>query len=237
MSNSNSFQKTIIQTFSIVSVSFFISCATPNKDPDLAVGGTLTGAAIGSGAGAVVGNQVATAGAGVAIGAGIGAVQGLSTGIALDSLESELALQKDELLTLRAELNKNEKTLRDAARFSDASSFSEPHATPLTLYFDEDATSLQSGGVQLIKEFISPFVKDPGFRRFIVTGNADDSGTAELNKKLAHLRALEVAKILSASGIPSDQIEVKNAGAEFPILSNSTKAGREANRRVTVAVK
>jgi len=228
------FSKKVLNLLFTLSV---CGCSTPNKDPDLAVGGTLTGAAIGSGAGAVIGNQVGAIGGGAAVGAGIGAVQGLATGIALDALETELANQRDELLTLRAQLNKNEKTLKDAAQFADKSSFSQPLSTPLTIYFDEQATSIQPGSIKLIKDYITPFSHDPGFRRFVVSGNADDSSTADLNKKLAQLRAIEVAKVLSSSGIPSDQIEIKNDGTEFPILSNATTNGRVANRRVTIVVK
>ncbi|CAM2765064.1 OmpA family protein [Vibrio mytili] len=69
-----------------------------------------------------------------------------------------------------------------------------------------------------------------------VTGYTDTSGPAAYNQKLSERRAQSVADYLMASGISSDRFTVSGMGEENPIADNSTKEGREKNRRVEVVI-
>ncbi|MCV5870389.1 OmpA family protein, partial [Escherichia coli] len=48
--------------------------------------------------------------------------------------------------------------------------------------------------------------------------------------------AQSVADYLTAAGIGSDRLTVKGMGEENPVADNSTREGREKNRRVEVVV-
>jgi len=72
--------------------------------------------------------------------------------------------------------------------------------------------------------------------RLILVGNADGNGGVENNRRTALARAKAVAGFLRAFGVASDRIDLKGAGADSPLGSNETRAGRERNRRVDVYV-
>ena len=56
------------------------------------------------------------------------------------------------------------------------------------------------------------------------------------NWELSAARAGSVVHILSAHGVAANRLAVIGFGAERPVASNSTPAGREANRRVLVVI-
>lgn len=74
-------------------------------------------------------------------------------------------------------------------------------------------------------------------RSVIVVGNADASGDAEANRRLAQRRAEQVARKLRELGSRDATITVQVAAADHPIASNQTSDGRRANRRVDVIIR
>ncbi|MDR3094158.1 MAG: OmpA family protein [Bacteroidales bacterium] len=72
--------------------------------------------------------------------------------------------------------------------------------------------------------------------RIEISGHTDNTGSAALNKKLSKNRALSVKNYLSSQGISGDRIEFEGYGFDRPIESNSTEAGRAANRRVELEI-
>jgi outer membrane protein OmpA-like peptidoglycan-associated protein len=73
-------------------------------------------------------------------------------------------------------------------------------------------------------------------RKVMVEGFADSTGSEERNLTLSEKRAEAVRVYLERKGIPGERIETKGYGEAFPVGSNETKAGREANRRVEIVV-
>ena len=66
-----------------------------------------------------------------------------------------------------------------------------------------------------------------------IEGHADNSGNAELNKKLSQRRAEAVVSVLvNEFGIDAQRLSPKGYGEERPTASNDTPSGRQENRRV-----
>jgi outer membrane protein OmpA-like peptidoglycan-associated protein len=73
--------------------------------------------------------------------------------------------------------------------------------------------------------------------RVIVEGHTDATGPDEVNKRLSQKRADAVRDYLIASHtLPSDSISAVGYGADRPLASNATAAGRAINRRIDVII-
>lgn len=72
--------------------------------------------------------------------------------------------------------------------------------------------------------------------RIRVEGHTDSTGRAAFNKTLSEQRATAVADYLVKAGVAADRVEAEGYGAEKPVASNSTSAGRAKNRRIEFTV-
>lgn len=69
-----------------------------------------------------------------------------------------------------------------------------------------------------------------------VMGHTDSDGSAGYNQALSERRARSVASYLSASGIEAQRLLVVGYGENRPVATNSTAAGKQANRRVEIQI-
>lgn len=67
-------------------------------------------------------------------------------------------------------------------------------------------------------------------------GHTDSTGSLELNNRLSLQRAEAVRDYLVSSGISPDRVSAIGMGPSMPIADNSTRDGRQANRRVEIIV-
>ncbi|SFC77355.1 WD40-like Beta Propeller Repeat [Flexibacter flexilis DSM 6793] len=65
-----------------------------------------------------------------------------------------------------------------------------------------------------------------------IDGHTDNSGNAELNKKLSEQRAATVKAYFAENGVNPDRVRSVGFGEERPRFSNETKTTRQKNRRV-----
>jgi OOP family OmpA-OmpF porin len=65
-----------------------------------------------------------------------------------------------------------------------------------------------------------------------VAGHTDDRGNPTANMLLSQRRADVVRLRLIQLGVPPEQMTARGYGSQAPLVSNSTSAGRAANRRV-----
>ncbi len=65
-----------------------------------------------------------------------------------------------------------------------------------------------------------------------VTGHTDSTGGDKINQPLSERRADSVAMYLRNQKVSSARIQAYGYGSRYPVASNDTPAGREANRRV-----
>ena len=65
-----------------------------------------------------------------------------------------------------------------------------------------------------------------------VAGHTDSTGGADLNQRLSEARADSVKQYLVTQSVASGRIHTNGYGPRYPIATNSTASGRQANRRV-----
>ena len=112
-----------------------------------------------------------------------------------------------------------------------------------TVLFDFDSAVIHQDdleGLTFFATVLAEHIRAMGpqqlqFNQLEVDGHASDENhpwAEEHNDKLSVARAQAVADFLVVNGVPADHLTVKGFGTRQPIADNSTKAGREANRRV-----
>jgi outer membrane protein OmpA-like peptidoglycan-associated protein len=68
----------------------------------------------------------------------------------------------------------------------------------------------------------------------IIDGYTDNRGSERLNERLSLQRAKSVQQALVADGLNATRIRTRGLGSADPIADNSTRQGRDKNRRVEV---
>jgi len=178
--------------------------------------GVLAGAAVGAGAGALLGgrrNRTETI-----LGAGIGAIAGGAIGGYMDRQERELrertagtgvevVRQGDELL-----LN-----IPSGITFATNSYAIEPQFQ-----------STLDRVAQTLSQYNQTFID--------VKGHTDSTGGDEINIPLSRNRAESVANYLVGRGVQRQRIATAGFGSSQPVASNATPEGRAQNRRVEIKI-
>jgi outer membrane protein OmpA-like peptidoglycan-associated protein len=72
------------------------------------------------------------------------------------------------------------------------------------------------------------------FKRILLIGHTDDTGSSALNAELSEQRAKAVAEVFRASGVSDAQLFYQGAGETLPVADNHTEEGRARNRRVEI---
>ena len=101
-------------------------------------------------------------------------------------------------------------------------------------FFPNDAT-IQESWQPMIEELAEYLVSNDR-KGVLLTGYADNQGTAEYCTGISRQRAMEVKKALMLLGIDGKRIEIEAKGDENPIGDNSTYEGRIQNNRVTIKI-
>ena len=101
--------------------------------------------------------------------------------------------------------------------------------------FGSDDDSLNKQSTEIV-ERIGKALLGVGIERVRVDGHTDASGKEAYNEQLSMRRAKSVAKVLTAIGMPEQNIQLRGLGASQPVATNDTAAGRTENRRVSIVV-
>jgi outer membrane protein OmpA-like peptidoglycan-associated protein len=83
---------------------------------------------------------------------------------------------------------------------------------------------------------LAVFMRNYPDRTMAIVGYTDSTGSAALNARLSQARADTVRNALVAQGIDASRIEASGRGPANPVASNTTKSGRQQNRRVEVDI-
>lgn len=219
----------------LLTTNFTTGCS-PYSGPDKSAAGLVLGAGWGAGAGAVIGNQVASSGEGIPVGAGFGAAAGLLHGIGFDLEEGhQLQLQR-QLASLNVQAVANQRYLEQLQRRLDNTRRPDPVGGVYQVFFEEDQTNIRPGTMWNLEAVAESIKASGAFREVHVAGHTDDTGNTKYNETLADARAKTVGTYLASMGIPIVQVQIKGYGASKPIATNATPAGRQLNRRVDVYI-
>jgi outer membrane protein OmpA-like peptidoglycan-associated protein len=69
-----------------------------------------------------------------------------------------------------------------------------------------------------------------------VAGHTDSTGDAQYNQQLSERRAGSVAAYLRSRKVVADRLIIVGGGESYPVATNDTPAGRQANRRVEITI-
>ena len=100
------------------------------------------------------------------------------------------------------------------------------------LFDTGQARLLPDGARNMVK--LADFFKRYPQRKASIEGYTDSIGSPNANLDLSERRAAAVMLALVNLGVPADRLSTRAHGAEMPIASNGTSAGRQMNRRVEI---
>jgi outer membrane protein OmpA-like peptidoglycan-associated protein len=101
--------------------------------------------------------------------------------------------------------------------------------------FDTGRYTLKPGAREKLAKVAGIIEAHPGLR-IAVEGHTDSVGGDEYNMKLSNERADSVRSYLVSQGVEGEKISATGFGKTRPVASNTTAAGRQANRRVEMVV-
>ena len=103
------------------------------------------------------------------------------------------------------------------------------------LLFDFDSDVLREPARANLRELAANFSKYPD-TDLLVVGHTDEQGEDAYNQRLSERRAASAAAYLTSEGVPRARIRTAGRGEAEPVAENASETGRQANRRVEVAI-
>ncbi|OYZ12873.1 MAG: hypothetical protein B7Y35_15330 [Sphingomonadales bacterium 28-64-96] len=193
-------------------------CVTDPETGDRRISRPAGTAAAGAGAGALLGALLGGRNnrAEVLIGAGVGAIAGGAVGSYMDRQARELK-QRTAGSGIEVEQRGDEIAIKlpSGIAFDTNESSVRPDMRPA---LDQVAKTLAS--------YQSTFID--------VTGHTDSTGGDAINQPLSDRRASAVADYLQYQGVQRARMATRGYGAQMPVATNDTDAGRAKNRRVEI---
>jgi outer membrane protein OmpA-like peptidoglycan-associated protein len=181
--------------------------------------GTIFGAVGGAVIGAVAYDKNRTKGA--VIGAVGGALAGGAVGRYMDDQKRDL--EKNLAGEIKTGQARVEKLPNDVVRIT---------MTAQTA-FDTNSIDIKPG-FHTTMDRIAEVVTRYGKTTLTIVGHTDDVGSNPYNQSLSERRALSVAEYLESKRVNSMRLATAGKGETQPFQSNTTEAGRTANRRVEI---
>ncbi|HEU0153995.1 MAG TPA: OmpA family protein [Arenimonas sp.] len=180
--------------------------------------GAIIGAVAGAVAGLLSGDDATERRQRALVGAGVGGLAGGAIGRYQDNQE-------------RALRERMAGTGVDVVRNGDNITLDMPEA----ITFGFDSYSLRPGSYAVLDRVADTLAE---FDQTIVevAGHTDSIGSAAYNQKLSEQRAQAVGNYLASRGVNNQRLIITGAGANHPVASNSTEAGRAENRRVEITL-
>jgi outer membrane protein OmpA-like peptidoglycan-associated protein len=180
------------------------------------VKGGAIGAAAGGVLGGIIGNKAGNTAAGVIIGAAVGGTAGALIGHYMDKQAEEMR-----------------KDLKDAKV--------ERIGEGIKITFNsgilfETAKSTLLPAAKTNVEKLSKILNKYPDTNVLIEGHTDSDGSEEYNQTLSESRASSVANYSKSLGVQGQRITTVGYGEAQPVASNNTTDGKQANRRVEIAI-
>lgn len=103
------------------------------------------------------------------------------------------------------------------------------------IHFDTGKASLRSDSYKELNELVELLKLKPKLE-IEIAGHTDDVGDDAANEKLSIARSNSVRAYLLKKGIQASRIISKGYGESQPVADNTTKEGRQLNRRIEVRI-
>ncbi len=173
--------------------------------------------AVGAGVGALAGVAIGDSGKSAAIGAGLGAV-----GAYIWS--SQMAQKKAAM---------EQATVGTGVGVSQTQDNRLKLNIPNDISFDIGRADIKNNLRPILDQFAQGLNNQPNTEIAIV-GHTDITGSDAINDPLSFDRAASARDYLASRGVDSRRIRIDGGGSRDPVASNSSDAGRAANRRIEI---
>jgi outer membrane protein OmpA-like peptidoglycan-associated protein len=204
----------------IVSVALFVLILLMPVIGGCGASNTVKGGAIGAAAGGVLGGIIGHAAGSTATGAIIGAAIGGTAGALIGNYMDRQAeeMQRDIKGAKIERVGEGIKITFESG-----------------ILFSVNSSDLQPAAQENIGKLAAILNKYPD-TNILVEGHTDSTGSTEYNKSLSDRRAASVANFAKSMNVKGDRFSTVGYGESQPAASNSTAEGRQANRRVEIAI-
>lgn len=178
------------------------------------------GAAIGAGAGAVIGGVIGNKAGNTAVGAILGAVIGGAAGAYIGNYMDKQAeeIERDLEGAQVERIGEGIKITFDSG-----------------ILFDVNSSSLRQVAKDNLANLAVILNKYPE-TEILVEGHTDATGSNDHNLDLSMRRAQSVANYMTGLEVLANRFRIMGYGEDQPIATNETAEGRQANRRVEIAI-
>ena len=205
-------KKFLVVLLSLFLVMNFMGCASMKKqDKGVAIGATA-GAVIGG----LIGNQAGNTAAGAIIGAVVGGAAGAYIGNIMDKQAEEIERDLEGAKVER--IGEGIKITFDSG-----------------ILFDIDKSNLRPEAQTNLTN-LAVILNKYADTEVLVEGHTDSTGGYDDNMTLSLQRAQSVANYMAGQNVLSNRFKMMGYGPDQPIMSNESVEGRQANRRVEIAI-
>jgi outer membrane protein OmpA-like peptidoglycan-associated protein len=196
----------------LVVVAALVGCASMSNTEKGAVIGAAGGAVIGG----VIGNAAGNTAVGAIIGAAVGGAAGAVIGNYMDKQAAEIERDLEGAKVER--VGEGIKITFDSG-----------------LLFDVNKYDVKPEGQANLTKLAGILNKYPD-TEILIEGHTDSTGTRDFNMDLSRRRAQSVANELAGRQVLVSRLNQMGYGPDQPVASNTSPAGRAANRRVDLAI-
>jgi outer membrane protein OmpA-like peptidoglycan-associated protein len=203
---------TVYLMVAVLVLGSLLGCASWNNKQKGAVIGAGTGAAAGGAIGSASGNTAE----GAILGAIIGGAAGAIIGDYMDDQAAEIEKDLEGATVTR---------IGEGIKITFESG----------LLFDVDSSKLQPAGKTNLVN-LAEILNKYEDTNVLIEGHTDATGSDEYNMTLSRNRAQSVANELEAVGVAAPRFTIMGYGENQPVADNDSFEGRQANRRVEIAI-
>lgn len=187
-------------------------CSGMKKRDKGAVIGATTGAVIGG----IIGKQAGNTAVGAILGAAIGGAAGAVIGNYMDKQAEEMKRDLE---------GANIERVGEGIKITFNSG----------ILFDVNKSDLRPEAKTNLQKLAVILNKYPD-TKIVIEGHTDSDGTEEYNLNLSRLRAQSVANFVSTNQVDPTRFTIMGYGESQPVAENTTADGKQANRRVEIAI-
>jgi len=190
---------------------FMMGCSASNT-----VKGGVIGAGAGGVLGAVIGKAAGNTAAGAIIGAAVGGTAGALIGHYMDNQAEEM--QRDIKGAKVERVGEGIKiTFESGILFQTGKATLQPAA---------------KANVEKLAVILNKYEDT----NVLIEGHTDSDGSDDFNQRLSEGRANTVSTYVKSQGVKGSRVTMVGYGETQPLASNDTPEGKQANRRVEIAV-
>jgi outer membrane protein OmpA-like peptidoglycan-associated protein len=196
----------------VLAVGLIAGCASMKKRDK----GALIGAGAGAAIGAVIGKQAGNTAVGAILGAAVGGAAGAYIGNYMDKQAEEMKRDIEGATIER---------VGEGIKITFNSG----------ILFDVDKSNLRPEAVTNLQK-LAVILNKYEDTRVLIEGHTDSTGSEEHNRDLSISRAQSVATTLSSDQVNATRFTIMGYGEAQPVADNGSTEGRQANRRVEIAI-